>query len=82
MRLFLLLLCLIGISILTSALVVQAKPPATITQNKQRQAEGTSAGLTPAPDPTLNLNDIIDSQHCPDIDLSTIIPGVPDCLVA
>ena len=45
------------------------------------QAEGTAAGLTPAPNPRLNLNEIIDSQHCADIEMSTIIPGVPDCMV-
>lgn len=47
MRLFLLTLCLIGISILTSALVVQAKPPATNTKDDRRQIEPTSAIFLP-----------------------------------
>lgn len=47
MRLCLLILCLVGISVLTSALVVQAKPPATNIRDDRRQIESTSAVFLP-----------------------------------
>ena len=45
------------------------------------QNEGTAAGLTPAPKESMNRNELIDETKCPTISQSTIIPGVPDCLV-